>query len=159
MQRYWGKCGDFISKNTQEWENQSSKTIAQVTKRLNGGLCERREESNEADVEYWSETSSAHAYWKCIAEIFARCCAEYLLWRYKYPKNISPKICGPTDVSRGSDSDDLVTKNSQTIACTHYNNVISQWYLVKTNYLQSVRVTHGGIMDSLAHAHYMFSLY
>ena len=49
-------------KGTQEWENQSSATIVQVTKRLNGGLCERREESNEADVEYWSETSSAHAY-------------------------------------------------------------------------------------------------
>ena len=39
---------------------------------------------------------------------------EYVLWRYKYPKNILPKICGPTDVSRGSDSDDLVTKSSQT---------------------------------------------
>ena len=37
------------------------------------------------------------------------------LSRYKYPKNILPKIYVPTDVSRGSDSDDLVTKNSQTI--------------------------------------------
>ena len=49
-------------KGTQEWENQCSATIVQVTKRLNGGLCERREESNEADVEYWITTTSAHAY-------------------------------------------------------------------------------------------------
>ena len=38
-----------------------------------------------------------------------------IVWRYKYPKNILPKISGPTDVSRSSDSDDLVTKSSQTI--------------------------------------------
>ena len=49
-------------KGTQEWENQSSTTIAQVTKGHYGGLCKRREESNEAGVECWSETSSAHAY-------------------------------------------------------------------------------------------------
>ena len=43
-------------------QSQPSKTIAHVTKRLNGGLCERREESNEADVECWIATASAHAY-------------------------------------------------------------------------------------------------
>ena len=49
-------------KGTQEWENQSSTTIAQVTKGHYGGLCERREESNEADVECWSESGFVHAY-------------------------------------------------------------------------------------------------
>ena len=34
---------------------------------------------------------------------------------YKYSQNILPKIYVPTDVSRGSCSNDLVTKNSQTI--------------------------------------------
>ena len=48
-------------KGTQEWENQCSTTIVQVTKGHYGGLCERREESNEAGVEHWSETTSAHA--------------------------------------------------------------------------------------------------
>ena len=49
-------------KGTQEWVNQSSTTTLHITKRLNGGLCERREESNEADVERWIATTSAHAY-------------------------------------------------------------------------------------------------
>lgn len=34
---------------------------------------------------------------------------------YKYSENILPKIYVPTDVSRDCDSNDLVTKNSQTI--------------------------------------------
>ena len=44
-------------KGTQEWENQCSATIVQVTKGHYGGLCERREESNEAGVECWSDSS------------------------------------------------------------------------------------------------------
>ena len=48
-------------KGTQEWENQSSATMLHITKSHYGGLCERREESNEAGVEHWSETTSAHA--------------------------------------------------------------------------------------------------
>ena len=49
-------------KGTQEWVNQSSTTTLHITKSHYGGLCERREESNEAGVEYWITTTSAHAY-------------------------------------------------------------------------------------------------
>ena len=49
-------------KGTQEWVNQSSTTTLHITKSHYGGLCERREEFNEAGVERWSETSSVHAY-------------------------------------------------------------------------------------------------
>ena len=34
-----------------------------------------------------------------------------------------------------------------------YDNVISHWYLNNVIYQQSVRVTHGGIMNSITHEH------
>ena len=38
-------------------------------------------------------------------------------------------------------------------ACTHYNKVINYWYLDNVIYQQSVRVTHGRIMNSITHGH------